>query len=132
MDPELASEMVNLFARELKAVRAQLCEAERVGRFYSLPGLKLTISIFQRTSTTSCTGGASDRMTHERAQALVAENDTLKADNAALQERIVRLQDVLTQVSSIKSEEDIPNHLQYSEAVMSTTACRLRTTNMLF
>jgi hypothetical protein len=31
MDPELASEMVKLLAQELKVVRAQLREAERVG-----------------------------------------------------------------------------------------------------
>lgn len=33
MDPELATEMVKLFAQELKVVRAQLCEAERVRPF---------------------------------------------------------------------------------------------------
>lgn len=31
MDPELASETVKLFAQELKIVRAQLREAEKVG-----------------------------------------------------------------------------------------------------
>lgn len=33
MDSELALEMVKLLAQELKVVRAQLREAERVGRF---------------------------------------------------------------------------------------------------
>ena len=62
-----------------------------------------------------------------------AENDNLKADNAVLQERIARLQDELTQVSSIKSEEGlVPIPLQYAEVVTPTAAGRPRTTtNML-
>lgn len=68
----------------------------------------------------------------ERAQELVSENDTLKADNAALQERVTRLQDELTRVSSIKSEEDLPSSLQYAEVVAPTAACRPRTTDMPF
>ncbi|KAG8219935.1 hypothetical protein J3R82DRAFT_934 [Butyriboletus roseoflavus] len=102
MDPETASETVKLFAQELKAVRAQLREAER------------------RTTTTPCTGGPSNGIIHERAQALITENDSLKADNAALQERIARLQDELTQVSSMKSEEDLSNPLQYGEPMSHT------------
>lgn len=61
----------------------------------------------------------------------MAENNTLKADNAVLQERIARLQDELTQVSSIKSEEGLPIPLQYAEVVTPTAACRPQTTNML-
>lgn len=53
----------------------------------------------------------------------MAENNTLKADNAVLQERIARLQDELTQVSSIKSEEGLPIPLQYAEVVTPTAAC---------
>ncbi|KAI9572821.1 hypothetical protein HD554DRAFT_2285773 [Boletus coccyginus] len=102
MDPELASEMVKLLAQELKVVRAQLREAER------------------RTSTPH-TGGPSNTLMRERAQELVSENDTLKADNAALQERVTRLQDELTRVSSIKSEEDLPSSLQYAEVPTSHT-----------
>lgn len=130
MEPELASEMVKLLARELKAVRAQLHEAERVSRFCSFPGLKLTIALFQRTSITPCTGDPSNRMTHERAQALIAENDTLKAGNAALQEKLAGLQKGFTHVSSIKSEEDLSNPLQHAEVVMPTAACLPQATNM--
>ncbi|KAN0100753.1 hypothetical protein V8E55_000737 [Tylopilus felleus] len=89
MDPELATEMVKLFAQELKVVRAQLCEAER------------------RTST-------------------------LEAENAALQERIARLQDALTASPSIKSEEGLPSRLQYAEvstSQMSEEFARLRAEN---
>lgn len=42
MDPELASEMVKLLAQELKVVRAQLREAERVRRFCNFLGFRLT------------------------------------------------------------------------------------------
>ena len=130
MDPELASEMVKLLAQELKVVRAQLREAERVCRFCGFLGLRFIIpSTIQRTSTPH-TGGPSNTLMRERAQELISENDTLKADNAALQERVTRLQDELTQVSSIKSEEDLPSSLQHAEVVASTAACRPRTTNM--
>ncbi|KAF8140125.1 hypothetical protein EV363DRAFT_1393045 [Boletus edulis] len=92
MDPELASDMVKLFAQELKVTRAQLREAE------------------MRTSTPSM-GGPSNGLTHEKTQTLIAENNTLKSDNAVLQERIARLQVEL----QIKSEEILPHSLQYVE-----------------
>ncbi|KAF9240931.1 hypothetical protein BU15DRAFT_61245 [Melanogaster broomeanus] len=98
MDPELASEMVKLLAQELKVVRTQLREAER--------------RIFSSPSVVDSTG-----LTRERVQGLIAENESLKADNAALQANVSRLQDELAQTPPIKAEEDSSYALQYEESM---------------
>ncbi|KAG9314504.1 hypothetical protein JVU11DRAFT_5301 [Chiua virens] len=70
MDPELTSEVVKLLGQELKT---------------------------RPTSVSPFMGSPFNVLTHESAQALTSENDALKADNVALQERIVRLQSELSQ-----------------------------------
>ncbi|KAF9229470.1 hypothetical protein BS17DRAFT_771509 [Gyrodon lividus] len=97
MDPELASEMVKLLAQELKVVRAQLREAER------------------RTSSPSIVD--STRLTNERARALITENESLKADNAALQANVSRLQDDLAQWPPVKAEPGASHALQYEQSM---------------
>lgn len=128
-DPELAFEMVGLLMQELKVVRAQFRESERVRLLCDFLRSKLTTStIFQRNSTPNM-GGHSNDFTHEREQELIAENETLKADNAVLQERLARLQEGFIQSSSIKSEEDLPTPLRCTEVVTPAAACPPRTTN---
>lgn len=70
--------------------------------------LTLIISaIFKRTSATPFTDDPSNRLTREEAQALIAENDILKADNVALQDMVANLQDKLRDVPSIKLEDSV-------------------------
>ncbi|KAF8844070.1 hypothetical protein BDN67DRAFT_963566 [Paxillus ammoniavirescens] len=97
MDPELASEMVKLLAQELKVVRAQLRETER--------GAVSSPSVAESTG-----------LTRERAQALITENESLKADNAALRANVFRLQDE-PQWPPIKEEEDVSQASQYEESM---------------
>jgi cell division protein FtsB len=54
-------------------------------------------------------------LTRERARALITENESLKADNAALRANVFRLQDELAQWPPVKAEEDVSQASQYEE-----------------